>query len=112
MDGAHANETVAVAGPRDWPFVDMVRTIRAAVDSRAAILPAPPWVALAGLKVAGLLLRDVVLTSEEIKGLTRGYLCSGQPLRRGVDFDAWLAQPGVAAALGRHYANELTRHFR
>ena len=30
----------------------------------------------------------------------------------GVDFDVWLAQPGVADALGREYASELARHFR
>lgn len=112
VDGAHGNETLAVAGPRDWRFLDMVRAIRAAVDSRAAILPAPPWIALAGLKVAGLLLRDVVLTSDEIKGLTREYLYSDRPLRRGADFDTWLAGPNIAAELGRRYSSELDRHFR
>ncbi len=112
VNGQHTNEIVAVAGPRDWPFLDMVRAIRTAVGSRAAIVPAPPWIALAGLTVAGLVLRDVVLTADEIKGLTQEYLCADRPLRRGADFDAWLREPGVAAALGRHYASELARHFR
>jgi uncharacterized protein YbjT (DUF2867 family) len=112
VEGAHANETVAVAGPRDWPFLEMVRAIRAAVRSRAVIVSSPPWMARAGLKAAGALLRDVVLTSDEIKGLTREYLYARQPLRRGADFDEWLALPGVSAALGRRYASELERHFR
>src|SRR5205807_10104521 len=74
IDGAHVNATVAVAGPIDWTFIDMVRAVRSAVRSCAAIVQAPPFVALAGLTVAGLFLRDVVLTSDEIKGLTREYL--------------------------------------
>ena len=111
-DGSHRAATLAVAGPRDWPFLEIVRAVRAAVHSRAAVLHAPPFVALAGLKIAGLALRDVVLTGDEIKGLTREYLYDERPLRRGIDFDAWLAQPGIAPALGRSYASELARHFR
>jgi NADH dehydrogenase len=112
VDGAHADATVAVAGPRDWRFVDMVRAVRRTVRSRAAIVPAPAWIALAGLKAAGLWLRDVVLTADEIKGLTSEYLCADNPLRRGADFDEWLAQTDVAATLGLKYASELARHFR
>jgi uncharacterized protein YbjT (DUF2867 family) len=112
MDGAFPNETLALAGPADWTFVELVRAIRSAIGSRTAIVPAPAWVALAGVKVAGLLLRDVVLTADEVKGLTREYLCSARPLRRGVDFDAWLAAESVASSLGRTYSSELARHFR
>lgn len=106
------NQTLPVAGPRDWKFLDLVRAIRAAVGSRATIVSAPSWVAFSGLTVAGLILRDVVLTRDEIRGLTRGYLSSSEPLRRGMGFDEWLAQPSIAAELGRTYASELARHFR
>jgi len=112
IGGGHQNETLAVAGPRDWRFLEMVRAIRTAVRSRAAIVPAPAWLALPGLRIAGVFLRDVVLTPDEIKGLTREYLCADRPLRRGADFDEWLAQPAIAAGLGRRYASELARHFR
>jgi uncharacterized protein YbjT (DUF2867 family) len=112
VDGAHRNATLAVAGPSNWPFVDMVRAIRRAVGSRALVVPAPAWVALGGLRVAGALLRDVVLTSDEVKGLTREYLYSESPLRRGADFAEWLAQPVVSSTLGRRYESELARHFR
>lgn len=109
---AHAGETVPVAGPRDWTFLDMVREVRAAVGSRAVIVSAPAAVALTGLKVAGLFLRDVVLTSDEVKGLTREYLYAAQPLRRGADFAEWLREEGMASTLGRRYESELARHFR
>ncbi len=112
IDGGHSNTTLPVAGPRDWTFIDMVQAIRTAVRSRALIVRAPSVVALVGLKAAGLLLGDVVLTNDEIKGLTREYLWAEQPLRRGEDFAQWLHQPAVASDLGQHYASELARHFR
>jgi uncharacterized protein YbjT (DUF2867 family) len=112
IEGAHANSTLPVAGPHDWTFVDMVHAIRTAVCSRAMVVRAPSIVALMGLKVAGLLLRDVVLTNDEIKGLTREYLWAEQPLRRGEDFAEWVRQPAVASELGQQYASELARHFR
>jgi len=112
IDGGHSGRTLAVAGPSDWRFLDMVRAVRQAVRSRAAIVRAAPWVALAGLRVACALLGDVVLTGDEIAGLTREYLYSTDPIRRGADFGEWLAAPGVAAALGARYESELARHFR
>jgi NADH dehydrogenase len=112
VGGRHRNATLAVAGPSDWSFLDIVRAIRRAVHSRARFVSAPAWVALAGLKVAGVVLGDVVLTSDEVKGLTRGYLCAAEPLRRGADFSDWLADADVAAMLGTRYESELARHFR
>src|SRR5205823_5564987 len=56
IGGDHRTATLAVAGPSDWRFLDMVRAVRRAVGSRALIVRAPAWVALAGLTVAGVLL--------------------------------------------------------
>jgi hypothetical protein len=53
-----------------------------------------------------------VLTRDEVKGLTREYLCSASPLRRGTDFADWLVRPEVSSTLGRRYESELARHFR
>jgi NADH dehydrogenase len=112
VHGAHPRATIAVAGPTDWTFLDMVRAIRTAVRSRALIVHAPAFVALGALRIAGVLLRDVVLTSDEVKGLTREYLHSDAPMRRGADVAEWLARPDVSSTLGRRYESELARHFR
>jgi NADH dehydrogenase len=112
IDGAHRNATLPVAGPSDWTFIDLVRAVGAAVGSRASIVRAPAWFALGGLKVAGLFLHDVVLTRDEIEGLTREYLYAERPLRRGRDLSEWLADPAVRSTLGRRYESELARHFR
>jgi uncharacterized protein YbjT (DUF2867 family) len=112
IDGGHRNAILPVAGPSDWTFLEMVHAVRRAVASRALLVRAPAWFALAGLQVAGLFLGDVVLTSDEVKGLTREYLYADRPIRRGADFSAWLADPAVASTLGRKYESELARHFR
>jgi uncharacterized protein YbjT (DUF2867 family) len=112
IDGSHRNGALAIAGPADWTFADLVRAVKRAVGSRALIVGAPAWTALAGLKIAGLFLGDVVLTSDEVKGLTREYLCAARPIRRGADLSDWLADPAVRATLGQRYESELARHFR
>jgi NADH dehydrogenase len=112
VNGAHSKTTLAVAGPRDWRFIDLVRAVRESVGSRAVLIRGPAWLALAGLKVAGTFLGDVVLTADEIAGLTNEYLYADQPLRRGADVGEWLATAPVRAQLGRIYSSELARHFR
>src|SRR5204862_724535 len=97
VDGAFDNQTIPVAGPSDWTFLEMVRAIRGAVNSRAVIVSAPAYVALAGLWAAGLMLHDVVLTADEVKGLTREYLYVERPLRRGIDFGSWVSDRAVAS---------------
>jgi NADH dehydrogenase len=98
------------AGPERWSFEDFVRLIARAVGSRAWIRPAPPAIALGVGRVAGLALRDVVLTRDELEALQAGLLVShGPPLGRD-RFDTWVAEN--ASALGRRYASELARNFR
>lgn len=54
-----------------------------------------------------LLVRDVVLTSEEIAALTSGLLTSRQPSRAKIAFSDWITEHET----GRTYANEISRHF-
>jgi hypothetical protein len=58
----------------------------------------------------GRLVSDVVLTRDEISGLTAGLLVSHEPPLGELVFSAWLAEH--ADTIGRRYANELQRHFR
>jgi uncharacterized protein YbjT (DUF2867 family) len=112
IEGSHSGRVLPLAGPRDWTFDEMVRAIRSAIRSRARIIHAPSALAFVGLKVAGWLLGDVVLTSDEVKGLTREYLYAAQPVRLGEDFGTWLNRPDMACELGLRYQSELTRHFK
>jgi NADH dehydrogenase len=90
-------------------FDELVQAIRRATGSRAPILHLPPIAMAAAARALGLLVRDVVLTADEVKGLTAGLLVSHHPPRGRIAFSMWLTEH--APLLGRSYANELRRHF-
>jgi uncharacterized protein YbjT (DUF2867 family) len=102
--------TIDAAGPDTMPYEQLVRAIRHAVGTRTPILHAPPAAMAALARALGLLVRDVVLTADEIRGLTAGLLASHQPALGHISFVEWLNENGPT--LGRAYANELDRHFR
>ena len=72
---------------------------------------APTACAVGALSHAlGVVVRDVVLTADEIRGLTAGLLASHHPALGHTSFIEWLNEHGPT--LGGAYANELDRHFR
>ena len=62
-------------------------------------------------RALGLLLRDIVITRDEIRGLERNLLASRSPilLPCPTRLSQWLDQN--AERLGTAYANELSRHY-
>ena len=72
---------------------------------------APTACAVGALSHAlGVVVRDVVLTADEIRGPTARPLVSHQPALGRVSLLEWLKEN--ASTLGRAYATELDRHFR
>jgi uncharacterized protein YbjT (DUF2867 family) len=112
LEASHGRSGVITdaAGPDTMSFEQLVRAIRDAVGRRTPILHAPPAAMAALARALGLVVRDVVLTADEIRGLTAGLLVSHQPPLGRISFIEWLKEQGPA--LGRAYANELGRHFR
>jgi uncharacterized protein YbjT (DUF2867 family) len=97
------------AGPSRLTFEDFVRLIARAVGSRAWIRRAPPGIALAASRLAGLAMRDMLLTRDELGALMAGLIVSREePLGRD-RFDSWLAEN--ASRVGRRYTSELARNF-
>jgi NADH dehydrogenase len=101
---------VDAAGPETISFTELVHAVRRATGSRAPILHAPPIVIEAAARALGLLVGDVVLTADEIKGLTAGLLVSHHPALGQIAFTDWLNDH--ARSIGQAYASELERHFR
>ena len=112
LQAAHGRGGVIMdaAGPDTMSFEELVRAIRDGLGLRTPILHAPPAAMAALARALGLVVRDVVLTADEIHGLTSGLLVSHQAALGQVSFLQWLSANG--ATLGRVYANELNRHFR
>jgi NADH dehydrogenase len=98
------------AGPQAFPFKDLVQQIRTVVAGHGPVIHVPPLVMAIAARALGQLVRDVVLTPEEIAGLQAGLLVSHKPPLGTIRFTDWLAEN--ADSLGRTYANELRRHYR
>jgi uncharacterized protein YbjT (DUF2867 family) len=111
IDAASPNgdPVLDAAGPETMPFRDLVALIRSAVNAHAPIIHVPPSVMSAAARGLGLLVRDVILTPDEIRGLMAGLLVSHDPPLGRIAFSNWLDEHKTS--VGRSYANELHRHF-
>jgi uncharacterized protein YbjT (DUF2867 family) len=112
LRAAHGDtdEMTDAAGPDTMTYEQLVRAVRDALGRRTPILHAAPAAVAALSHALGIVVRDVVLTADEIRGLTAGLLVSHQPALGRVSFLEWLQEN--VSTLGRAYANELDRHFR
>jgi uncharacterized protein YbjT (DUF2867 family) len=106
---ATSDLVIDAAGPETMPFRELVALVRGAIDTKSPILQIPPPLMLAAARALGLLVGDVVLTGDEIRGLMSGLLVSREPPRGQIAFSDWLDQHRTS--VGRAYANELQRHF-
>jgi len=108
--GSRETDTVVdAAGPETMPFLDLVALVRSTVEARSPIVHIPPPLMAVTARALGLLVRDVVLTTDEIKGLMTGLLVSHDPPLGRIAFSRWVQEH--ATSVGRTYANELDRHF-
>ncbi|MBA2535954.1 MAG: NAD(P)H-binding protein [Actinobacteria bacterium] len=104
------NTTIDAVGPETYTFEALVRLIGEKLGSRAKIIHAAPRLALALSDVVGRIVRDVILTRDELEGLMANLLVSkGEPTGR-TSFSSWLE--ANSATVGRRYASELARRYR
>lgn len=97
------------AGPEILTFRDYVALISRACGLRRVPIGAADSTALAVLRLAGVFLRDTVLTREELAGLKEERLLSHAPPTGRESVREWLLAHG--RGLGRSYVNDLRRHF-
>ena len=114
IDAAESEQNIEMdaVGPEVFTYTQLVRLLRNKTGSKCWIAPSPkPITYLAG-RALGWFLNDIVLTKDEIKGLSRGLLVSksDQPAPAPTRLTQWLEQN--AQHLGKRYANELLRHYR
>jgi uncharacterized protein YbjT (DUF2867 family) len=100
---------IDAAGSETMAFHELVVLVRAAVATRCRIIRVPPYVMAAAARALGVLVRDVVLTTDELSGLMAGLLVSHNPPLGTIAFSQWLDEHRTS--VGRSYANELRRHF-
>ena len=100
---------IDAVGPESPTFLELVASIRAAVGSRSRIVRVPPSVLPPMAWLLGILLHDVLLTREEFDAMAAGLATTSGPATGTIALSDWLTEHGPE--LGRHYANELDRHF-
>ena len=104
------NVVLDAAGPDRWAYEDFVRLIAGTIGARARIRRSSLRAALGAARVAGLLLRDVVVTRDELEALNAGLLVSHERPLGSDRFELWLTEN--ADGLGRRYSSEVGRNFR
>jgi len=108
VDGRDNSEINAV-GPETFSFEELVRVIARAIGSPVRLLHVPTPLAYASTTVMGWLLRDVVLTWEEYKGLMDNLLAPKGPATGQTKLSQWISEN--PDNVGRHYASEVKRHY-
>jgi NADH dehydrogenase len=100
---------VDAVGPERPTFIELVDQIRQAIGSRARVIRIPG--AFLPLLGAGLnvILRDVLLTSDEYRAMSAGMADTSGPSTGQTPLSGWLQRH--AEHLGTEYANELQRHY-
>jgi NADH dehydrogenase len=87
----------------------MVRLISQTLGRNPSLLHVPPRVALAAAQFLSFFVGDMLLTPEEVDGLTAGLLVSNEPPRCKTHLSDWLEEN--KEKVGKNYASELKRHY-
>ncbi len=112
VDLAHRTDDVTVdaVGTETFTFDEWLRLVATTVGSRARIMHLPPRLALWASRAISVLVRDVVLTSDEVKGLMANLLVTDGSSTGETHLTGWLQSH--ADQVGHMYASEVARHFK
>jgi len=109
--GHKDNNTVNDAvGPEVYTFNELIRLITQKIGSRARIVHVKPGLALFVARLIGYVVKDVVITKDEIQGLMSNLLVSESPPTGQTCLSEWLEQN--ADRVGASYISDLQRHYR
>jgi len=107
--GQEESAVFDAVGPETFTFEELVRLIAAEVSRPVRIVRVPALVAYLCTRLTGLMLRDVVLTWQEYKGLMSNLLAPQGPPTGETRLSRWLSEN--REHIGRHYASEVARHY-
>jgi NADH dehydrogenase len=103
------NQVIDAVGPDIFTFNELLDLVAHSLGSHTMHVHLPAEMALALSRVIGALTGDVVLTRDEIAGLSAGLLVSSAAPTGWTRLADWLAQN--RSSVGMRYASELRRHY-
>ena len=101
------NEVINAIGPETFSYRELAQVIRDALGLKRPIISVPAEVGYWAGRWLGLMLGDVVITREEIRGLMEGRLYVDAPPVGRTRMSEWVIEN--RETLGRNYASELAR---
>jgi uncharacterized protein YbjT (DUF2867 family) len=107
---ASGSAAVDAIGPETFTYRQLVEAIARAIGRRIFFVRASPQMTIWLGRLAGLLVKDVILTDNELKGLMGEYLTSEQSPNGDTRLSDWLLEN--RGTIGVTYSSELGRHFR
>jgi uncharacterized protein YbjT (DUF2867 family) len=107
---ASDNVTIDAVGPDDMTFEGMVAYIRDAIGSRSSLIHVDRRVLLPVAWGLGMVLRDHLMTGEELDGLMENLVTTDGPATGIISFKDWVDEH--AADVGRIYVSEVRRNYQ
>jgi uncharacterized protein YbjT (DUF2867 family) len=104
------NLTVDAVGPETFAYRELVETIGGIIGVRRSIVRVSPRVGYWVGRCLNPLVKDVIITREEITGLMRGLLDSPAPPSAPTKLTDWAQEN--RETLGRRYASEVARRVK
>jgi NADH dehydrogenase len=96
-------------GPETFTYAGFLKLIAKELHRRVTFIHTPPSLGIALGNCIGLLVKDVVLTKDELRGLMANKLISSQEPNGKTRFSDWLHIN--RESIGTEYTSELQRHF-
>ncbi|MBA3724881.1 MAG: NmrA family NAD(P)-binding protein [Armatimonadetes bacterium] len=96
-------------GPETYSFLELVELIRKKVGSRARIVRVAPRIFYVASLLMSPLVRDTIVTWDEVRGLMANLLVSNEPPVGRTSLRAWLSHN--AGMVGVEYHSEVSRHY-
>ena len=103
------NYVIDAVGPDIFTFKEMVELIGDKIAAKRPLISVPPRLALLAAQFLSLFVNDVLLTPEEVDGLTAGLLVSKETPRGTTHLADWLEKN--KERVGAKYASEIKKHY-
>ena len=112
VSAAHKDDNMVIdaVGPEIYTFDELVRLLADKTHSKAWLIHIRPQLALFFSRLVGYVVKDVVLTRDEVEGLLAGLLVSEEPVTGKTLLSDWLEEN--AGIVGSQYLSELKQHYR
>ena len=102
-----ANEIVNAIGPETFSYRELVQAIKSSLRLRRLVLNVPPQLGYWICRGLGLIVGDVIITRDEIRGLMQNRLYVNVPALGTTKLTEWIGRN--RETLGRRYTSELSR---